>query len=644
MTARLRLRHLLAALLAALLLAPAPAALAGDWTVAEIDGPPGIRWIQPTAVNNDGVVVGRAYFPGRSDMSAFRWEDGHMIELPSGGASSSIAWDVNDAGTIVGSLYGLDNGAVWTTSGSGASAVATLSMTAHNISGRWGSGAYGINQRGLIAGSAGDSGNVPVPWNPRGVDYDNRFPALSTGGGWSRIQIPPIVTETETSRSVQIIGGDAMKVNDNGDVLVGGMNASGRPRISPGGGVPGDTLEMVAGNQGFNDANQIAGRSLFSNPNRDPFSARVWSAGVFIDVGIGQERSRANAINNLGWVVGRAGTEDWQAEYRQAGNAWLWRIDGGAEPLAVLGPTGWSYANATDVNDNGVIVGVGRHGMKEVGFMMTPTGIAHELSGTVLGADGNPAAGATVRIVNAAGQEQTPAVTTGADGRYRVSLLRGDYAVTVLPEGQFAPAIAAGCRVPGAITCTLGLSRNRVVDFFSIAPPPLPPSVPPTRTPTRTPDGRGATARGPGIRGPPAGATVTATGGGLVGIGLTFSEAASGTVTLEAPATRARARARRGGRARARRAAAARAITLASASFRLRRAGSVVVRLRLNRAGRSALARDGKIRATAVVRARGASGAVTVTRFTVTVKKGRAAARARGRGRGRAKGRARRGR
>lgn len=627
---RRRARALAAVALAAaaLPLAAAPSALAGDWTVAEIDGPPGTTWIQPNAVNAHGVVVGNARFPGRSEPTAFRWEDGQMIELDLGGGAVTRAYDINDRGVIVGSVDH-EYGAIW----SATRTTSALSRTARNISGTFGSLAYGINELGQIVGSAGDSGNMPAPFETR--TYDNRFPAISSGGGgWSRIMIPHVYTETENSRSVQVIGGDAIQINENGVVLGGGADVGGRARLGTTAGLPVETLEMLAGNQGLNDHGHVAGRDL--GPTAGPFVARVWTGGGYVDVGAAQARSRANAINNLGWVVGRVGTEDYQAEYRQLGNAWLWRLDGEAAPLAVLGPTGWSYANALDVNDDGVIVGVGKHGSKEVGFMMTPAAIAHRVSGTVWGFDGAPVAGARVRVVGGAGQDLTPTLTTGADGRYETTLNRGTYRITVLPEGAFAPNAGAGCEISG-VTCTLGLRQNRVVDFFGIRAP----GGPGDRRDART----GADRTPPAIRGPRAGATIAATRGGVVGIALgPFAEAASGSVTLQqaggarasavvsagAAAAKASGKGKkRGAKKKPKKRAAV--VVLGRRSFRVAAGRRVVVKVGLGKAARRLLAQRGRIRAVAVVVARDAAGNTATKRIALTIRSAARAAKPRGR-------------
>ncbi len=600
---RARRVPLLLTLALVLLCVPASPALAGDWTVAEITGPAGTVDILPMAVNADGVVVGTARFSGRSDRTAFVWKDGTMSELALGGATSSNAYDVNDRGTIVGYTYdGRDTtGAIWNAT------TGALTPMAFNISGTYGSAAYAINEAGTISGNAGDITNYEFN-GPR--QADNRYPALSNGGGWSRIPMPDIFTRD----FVQIRGGYGTQINEDGMVLVANSpNAAGLTRISYGGGLATDpTLDIIPGTQGLNDLGQIAGRGPGSTSG--PFTARVWSAATgYVEIGAAQALSRANAINNLGWVVGRVGTQDYQAEWRQLGNAWLWRLDGGTpEPLAVLGPTGWSYANPMDVNDDGVIVGVGAHGGRAMGFMMTPSGLAHRLSGTVYGPAGAPAAGAQVRIVNPAGaQVATP--VTGADGRYEATLPRGDYKVTVQPDGAYRPDALAGCRAIVGATCELGLVRNRVVDFHGIG----------VVVPRPGDDGRG-----PDVSVPRSNRSATASRAGVVSFALgPFSEPVSGVVALQTAVRGARASAAARGRRRGR-ARRARPVALGSRSFRAAAGRGVVVAIRLTRAAR-ALLRRGPISALAVVTVRDALGNETVVRYALKIRAARRARRRR---------------
>lgn len=263
--------------------------------------------------------------------------------------------------------------------------------------------------------------------------------------------------------------------------------------------------------------------------------------------------------------------------------------------------------------------------------MMTPASIAHRLSGKVWKIDGQPAAGAQLRIVNAAGQEVAPPVTTGGDGRYETTLPRGDYRVTVLPDGVYMPDAGAGCTIV-AFTCALGLRQNRVIDFYGVPTGPIVVPRPPVVGDRRDAENR----QGPVFRVPRANSAVAASRAGVVGVKLgPFSEDASGTVALQQPGTtaRPRGRARGRGRSRARAVASAAAVALGSRSFRVRAGGSVVVAVTLNRRAQRLLRQRRSIRAVAVVTARDAAGNATVMRFALTLKAARASARRARRGR-----------
>ena len=340
----------------------------------------------------------------------------------------------------------------------------------------------------------------------------------------------------------------------------------------------------------------------------------------------------ANAVNNSDWVVGRAGVYH-SVQPRTTGNAWLWRPDDAPTPLYALAPTGWTMANANDINDDGMIVGSGRHGGKDMGFWMAPASIAHKLSGTVYGPTGVPVAGAQLRITNAAGNELAAPVT-GAGGTYSTTLNRGGpYDITVLPDGRYRPDGLAGCTAVGS-ACRLNLSKNRTVDFYDTT----------VEVPNSTGGGPAANAGGGSPAGgggaaPAGGGPARASGGASSGGGGTpgtgtprgpvfsfssksktvqasvkgavtvklgrFSTAATGTMTLQ---TAVKASAKR----KARR--------LGKAKFKARARKALTVKVRLGKKSRAYLKKQRRVRAVAIISAKTAAGGVTVRRYTLTVK------------------------
>ena len=601
-------RTLPAALLVALalLFLPVSSAVAGDWTVGEITGPAGTTRIIPAAVNADGVVVGTARFAGRDRDTAFRWENGTMIELAlPGGMTFSSAKDINDAGVIVGwgGMYHdccatSTNGIVWTAT----TTTSSFSLTDFNLyqgaftttgpEKTYGSSAHSINESGQIAGRAG------LRWElDSGTTVRNFMPTTGTGGSWTRLALPDTTSTT--------YAGSTKSINDNGVVLGTGGPGGDRARLwnSP---AP-YPIEILAGWQGLNNLGHVAGSTVSSNAHR----ARLWDGTGYVEIGANQALSMANALNDSDWAVGRAGTEDYQNPLT-AGNAWLWRPDEAPTPLFALAGTGWSMYSAFDINEDGMIVGTGKHGSNAVGFWMAPASIAHTLSGKVYGPGGAPAAGVALRVVGAA-QQEVAAPVTGADGAYEVTLPRGDYEITALPDGSYAPDAAAGCTV-AAFTCQLNLSRNRVLDFYGTAivvpgPSPLPPGGGGDPAPTDT--------AGPALKLAASNKALSATSKGVVRFTLgPFTEPVKGIVSLRT-ASKVQASAK------------AKYLTLGTKSFAAERGKKVTVKVKLSKKARSLLKKRRKVKAKATVTVQDALANKTVKSLAVTVKGARAKAKPR---------------
>jgi len=96
-----------------------------------------------------------------------------------------------------------------------------------------------------------------------------------------------------------------------------------------------------------NDLGQVVGESNTATGEKHAF---LWEQGVMTDLGTAGETSAAHGINNLGQIVGAAFAKNVR------GGAMLWK-NGVRQPLGDLGPSG-SGSTAMAVSDKAEIVGV----------------------------------------------------------------------------------------------------------------------------------------------------------------------------------------------------------------------------------------------------------------------------------------------
>ena len=244
-------------------------AWAGDWTVGEITGPPGTTRIEPMAVNASGVVVGHARFAGKTTETAFRWEDGVMIELAiPGGMPYTRASDINDDGLIVGdagaeqpccTLQHSLNGATWTAT----KTTSSVTLTPYNTFGSFtttgthkdhGSSLKGINNAGQVVGGAAFEWISPFN-NPSNNPSYTIFPTVGT---FSRLALPDTLN-AQTGGAVY--GGWAHQINDGGDIM--GVAGPGATRVWHGGGGKGTTYDVYA------PAARVQRRGAHRGPDRD---------------------------------------------------------------------------------------------------------------------------------------------------------------------------------------------------------------------------------------------------------------------------------------------------------------------------------------------------------------------------------------
>jgi probable HAF family extracellular repeat protein len=299
--------------------------------------------IHPHAINNRGQVVGQE--SGHwMHAGPILWDAGEVIHLsPTAGS----AYDINDAGQVVGSS--LNPATEWyeaflweDANGNGQSDPGELQWlgTLGGVNDFNGSAANGINNLGHVVGEA------CCEWNENGsVTY-------------------------------------AVRWQNGGMVSLGTLG--------------GDSSTAYA----INDHDQIVGWSQVEGD--DAGHAFLWQDGRMSDLGADYYQSRARAINNAGQVVGFIDWPDnfpflWLPEPAYGlpaglntldlpGNQFginnlghlvdgpiLWK-NGVTTNINTLFPadSGWSVANAADINDRGQITGRANYNGEGRGFLLTP--------------------------------------------------------------------------------------------------------------------------------------------------------------------------------------------------------------------------------------------------------------------------------
>jgi probable HAF family extracellular repeat protein len=288
-------------------------------------------------VNPTGQIIGLAQIQG-GNFHAFLADPGGMRDLGTLGGAQSGARDVNSHGDIVGwanTADGAKHGFYW----HAGQMIDLGSLSNGTVD------AFSLNDAGTVVGSyINGSFERAFVWSG-GVMQD-----IGTLGG----------TDSR-----------AIAINNHGDV-VGYARPVDEQQIHAclwQGGVARDlgTLGGWASHAlGINDQGKVVGWSLM-----DPETMShgfEWSDGVMVDLGsIGGRYSSAFAINTSGQVVGTS------TDVNNIEHAVLWE-GGPIQDLNSMIPpgTGWFLNMASDINDDGVIVGAGTIGGATHAFLLTP--------------------------------------------------------------------------------------------------------------------------------------------------------------------------------------------------------------------------------------------------------------------------------
>ena len=199
----------------------------------------------------------------------------------------------------------------------------------------------------------------------------------STGTAFAQ-EIPSTILGPESAWGVNAYGQVAGK-SDWQAVL---WNGDGSVQRLPG--LGGRSLALA-----LNDLGVVVGVCGLTAGYVYPFHACAWVGGATLDLGApGGDDSRANAVNNVGQIVGDVeGTGSGDAAMMWTVDA-SWRISSKA-----LGTLGGFSSSAQDVNDRGEVVGWSHMlSGRQHAFLWTPDGAMQDL-GTLPGGTGSGATG-----------------------------------------------------------------------------------------------------------------------------------------------------------------------------------------------------------------------------------------------------------
>lgn len=334
-------RHLLAFMGLAVLLAAPPARAQARYTVTDL-GTLGGKTSQAYAINSANQIVGQADTSVSGQSHAFFYSQGQMTDIDTAGSSISVAYGLNNLGQATGAftVSGVTHAFFYNQG----------QMTDIGTLGGKSSTGYALNDSGQITGSASNSFQVTHAFL-----YDGAMHDLGTLGG--TVSVGSGVNSSGQVTGYAYLSGNSV---DHAFLYSNGQMTD----IGTLGGKYSDGTAL-------NDSTQITGGAYTaSGGGHHPFR---YSSGQMTDLGLlGGGNGYGRSINTQGIVVGFSDTATAGVEHAFV------TVSGASTDLngLIAAGSGWTLTKANGINDAGWIVGVGTHvvgGVKLArAFLLTP--------------------------------------------------------------------------------------------------------------------------------------------------------------------------------------------------------------------------------------------------------------------------------